>query len=178
MRGMKWLLIATLFSAGRASAQRIPCFDCDPRPKHFGTASAQLVGALVVPWAFNYISGAEFAKVSPESWWDNITGPWVWDDNSFANNQFAHPYHGSLYYNAFRSNGYNFWQSAIASWVGSYLWECCGETHPPAPNDLINTAMGGISLGEMLYRTSSRILDNTATGAERTWREIGATIVN
>ena len=57
-------------------------------------------------------------------------------------------------------------------------WECCGETHPPAPNDLLNTAIGGMSLGEMLYRTSARILDNNATGTERVFREIGGALAN
>jgi len=33
-------------------------------------------------------------------------------------------------------------------------------------------------LGEITYRVSSLILDDTATGAERTWREIGAALVN
>jgi hypothetical protein len=162
-----------------AAVDSASCFDCDPRPKRFALASAQLVAVMVIPWSVNkFVRGEEFANVSPETWWDNITGEWVWDDNSFLTNQFAHPYHGSLYFNAFRSNGYGFWQSSIASAAGAFLWECCGETNPIAPNDLINTAIGGISLGEMLYRISSRVLDNTATGAERTWREIGGFVVN
>jgi hypothetical protein len=33
----------------------------------------------------------------------------------------------------------------------------------PAPNDWFNTSLGGITLGEMLYRTSSLTLDNRAT---------------
>jgi hypothetical protein len=53
-----------------------------------------------------------------------------------------------------------------------------GEVWAPAPNDLLNTSLGGITLGEMLWRSSSLLLDNTATGSERTWREIGATLVD
>ncbi len=34
--------------------------------------------------------------------------------------------------------------------------------------------MGGISLGEMTYRLSSKILDERTRGSERVWREIGA----
>lgn len=155
------------------------CFDCDPRRKFFWTGSAQLIGAMLVPWAFNeYGTESDFADVNPGTWWDNLTGDWVYDDNSFITNQFAHPYHGSLYFNAFRTNGYNFWESAIASWTGAFMWEAFGETNPPAPNDLLNTAIGGISLGEMLWRTSSTVLDNNATGAERVFREIGAGLIN
>jgi len=151
----------------------IACFDCDPRPKHPVAGSVQLVGAMLVPWSYNkFVRHSTFVNVGPKSWWNNISGRWVWDDNSFATNQFMHPYHGSLYFNSFRSNGYNFWQSAVAAWAGAFLWECCGETNPAAPNDLVNTAIGGITLGEMLYRASARVLDNTATGGERAWREI------
>ena len=167
------------FAPAPADPDSAPCFDCDPRRKYFGLASAQLVGAMLVPWSINkFVRDEEFANVNPGTWWDNLTGEWVWDDNSFPTNQFAHPYHGSLYFNAFRANGYDFWSSSIASATGAFLWECCGETNPIAPNDLINTAVGGISLGEMLYRLSSLVLDNTATGSERTFREIGGFVVN
>ncbi|HEY7194708.1 MAG TPA: DUF3943 domain-containing protein [Gemmatimonadales bacterium] len=174
------ILALSLLISTRGVAQRLPqqppsCPDCEPRPKHFWRASGELFVVWWIPWAVNYyIRDAEFAKVTPKSWWDNITGDWVWDDNNFQTNQFAHPMHGNYYFNAFRSNGYNFWESSIAAIVGSYGWECCGETHPPAPNDMINTSLGGITLGEMFWRLSNLTLDNRATGSERTWREIGA----
>jgi len=57
-------------------------------------------------------------------------------------------------------------------------WELFGEVWAPSPNDLLNTSLGGITLGETTYRLSSLILDNTATGSERVFREIGATLVN
>jgi len=183
MRSLRWAFIlgVLLLIAPNAAAQRLPpqpslgCPDCEPRPKNFWRASGELFVVWWIPWAVNYyIRDAEFAKVTPESWWDNITADWVWDDNNFQTNQFAHPMHGNYYFNAFRSNGYNFWGSSIAAIVGSYGWECCGETHPPAPNDMINTALGGITLGEMFWRLSNLTLDNRARGSERTWREIGA----
>jgi Domain of unknown function (DUF3943) len=178
LRSIAWTALATLVIATPAAAQRLQspqCPDCEPRPKHFWRASAEVFVDMWVPWAVNYyIRDAEFAKVTPESWWDNITGKWVWDDNNFQTNQIAHPMHGAFYFNSFRSNGYNFWASSAASFAGAYLWECCGETHPKAPNDMINTSLGGIALGEMLSRLSNLTLDNRATGSERTWREIGA----
>ncbi len=45
-------------------------------------------------------------------------------------------------------------------------------------NDMIATGIGGMAFGESMYRISSRILDNTATGSGRTWREIGAFLVD
>src|SRR5690606_40365982 len=64
---------------------------------------------------------------------------WDWDDNQFTTNQIDHPFHGSLYFNAFRSNGYNFYQSSLATIAGSYIWETAGETQHPSINDLVNT---------------------------------------
>jgi hypothetical protein len=129
----------------------------------------------LIPWSFNhFVRDAEWASISPAVWWTNLQNPWQWDNNAFLNNQFSHPYHGSLYYNVGRTNGFNFWESSLWSFGGSFMWEIMGEQWAPAPNDLLNTGLGGITLGEMLFRASSLVLDNRATGFERTMREIGA----
>jgi hypothetical protein len=148
--------------------------------KRFWRASGELMLAQVIPWAYNYfVRDAEFAHISWESIGYNLDfSHWEWDDNTFQTNQFAHPYQGSMYFSAFRSNGYNFWQSAPAALVGSYMWEVAGETHPPAPNDLINTTLGGISVGEMTYRISNLIVNNRQTGFKRQVNEVLAFIVN
>ncbi|MES1226369.1 MAG: DUF3943 domain-containing protein, partial [Bacteroidota bacterium] len=93
-------------------------------------------------------------------------------------NQFGHPYHGNLFYSSFRSNGYNFWHAAPAAFAGSLLWEIAGETHNPAPNDFINTSLGGISLGEMTFRLSNKIVNNHKRGFGRQVQEVCAFIVN
>ena len=158
--------------------QALPCPDCNP-PKHFWVAAGELMVVQLIPWTVNsVIRDAKWAKISPHTWEENLENPWVWDNNAFKNNQFSHPYHGSLYFNTARTNGYNFWQSAPWAFAGSLMWELFFEAWPPAPNDWIATSMGGITLGETLYRLSSLTLDNTATGSERTWREIGATLLN
>ena len=76
--------------------------------------------AQIIPWSVNYfIRDAEFAHVSFKSIGRNLElSRWRWDDNNFVTNQFAHPYQGSMYFSAFRSNGYNFWQSAPAAVAG------------------------------------------------------------
>jgi hypothetical protein len=68
---------------------------------------------------------------------------------------FAHPFHGSLYFSAARTNGFNYWASVPFAIAGSFLWECCGETHPPSINDWIATSIGGAAIGETTYRLSS-----------------------
>lgn len=91
---------------------------------------------------------------------------------------FMHPFHGNLYFNAGRTNGYSFFESSALAWAGSLLWEMFGENNRGAINDWVNTSMGGIALGEALWRTSRAIVDNEATGGERTWREFGHLLLN
>ena len=156
----------------------LPCPQCYPK-KHFWVAAAELVALQVIPNAFSRITNdAEWAKVSLNSWGNNLTLPWQWDNNAFLNNQFSHPYHGAMYFNAARTNGYNFWQSAPWSFVGSLTWELFGEVWAPAPNDLLNTTLGGITLGEMLYRMSSLTLKNESRGFNRVVREVTAGLLN
>ena len=104
---------------------------------------------------------------------ENLKNGFEWDDNSFSANNFRHPYQGSLYFGAARANGYDFFESSMFTFAGSWLFEYTGEAHHPSVNDWINTAVGGITIGESLYRLSDMILDNTATGGGRVGRELG-----
>ena len=45
-------------------------------------------------------------------------------------------------------------------------------------NDLINTTLGGMAIGEMLHRTAWLVRDTHATGRGRVWNEIGATVID
>jgi hypothetical protein len=158
--------------------RKLPCPDCHP-PKRFWAAAGELMASQVVPWAFTrYVRDGEWSRITPTTWLDNLKFPWQWDNNKFNNNQFAHPYHGSLYYNAGRTNGYDFWHSAPWAFGGSLMWELFGEVWAPAPNDLANTTLGGITLGEMLFRFSTLTLNNQATGSNRVLREVGAGLIN
>jgi len=104
---------------------------------------------------------------------ENMQAGMEWDDNAFMTNNFRHAYQGGMYFTAARDNGYDFYQSSMFSFLGSTLWEYTGEAHHPAANDWLLTALGGISWGEMLYRFSDMVVDNTATGSGRAWRELG-----
>ncbi len=156
----------------------LPCPDCNP-PKRFWAAAGEWMAVQVIPWAFTrFIRNGEWSRLSLDSWLTNLKFSWQWDNNDFANNQFSHPYHGSAYFNAARTNGYNFWESAPWAFGGSLFWELFGEVWAPAPNDLANTTLGGITLGEMTFRFSSLVLDNRATGSNRVVREIAGTLIN
>jgi hypothetical protein len=125
-----------------------------------------------------YVRQANFNQISPRSFWDNMEEGFTYDDNKFKTNQLIHPFNGSTYYNSGRANGLSFWPSTIYSLTGAFIWEAMGETHPMSWNDMIATGVGGIAFGETTYRLSSAILDNTSTGNGRTWREIGAFLVD
>jgi hypothetical protein len=149
------------------------------QPKRFGRAAWQLGLGEAIPFTFNTISGAPYAKVTFKSIGHNLKpSSWAWDKDIFQTNQFGHPYHGSLYYSAFRSNGYNFWQSAAATAAGSYLWETFGENEAPSPNDFVNTTFGGVVLGEMTHRIANRMVNNRSTGFKRQLTEVAAFLIN
>ncbi len=152
--------------------------------KHFWLGVAEVGILEFIPWALarwirNWEDPADnWAKVTPETWWRNITHGWEYDGDAFETNNFAHPYHGALFFNAGRTNGYDFWESTAFALTGSAMWEFFGETFRPAFNDWIYTGIGGSNLGEILYRLSSMVTDNTASGSERVWSEIFGTLIN
>ena len=55
--------------------------------------------------------------------------------------------------------------------MGSLTWELAGETHHPSGNDLINTTMGGMFLGKIMYRVSNIVIDENSFGFERGLRD-------
>lgn len=148
--------------------------------KRFGRAATELFVVQLLPWSYNkFITKADFATLDIKSIGNNLNPKnWEWDDNSFKTNQFGHPYHGNLYYSSFRTTGHSFWQSVPAAFAGSFLWEVAAEKNKFAPNDFINTSLGGITLGEMTYRLSRKIVNNRSRGAKRQVQEVFGLLVN
>ena len=147
-------------------------------PRSWGWATAQMLGINLTASMINeYVRNQNFTQISPRSWADNLETGYTWDDNTFRGNQLIHPWNGAAYFNAARTNGIGFWGSAAMSIVGSYVWECCGETHPKSWNDMVSTGLGGIARGEWAYRLANAIVDNTKKEG-RVWREIAAFPVN
>jgi hypothetical protein len=142
--------------------------------KNFGHAALQFGMAELLPQAFDqYVTKQDYAQISFKTIGHNLNpGSWQFDNDPLQTNQFGHPYHGSYFFNSFRANGYNFWQSSAAAFAGSYIWETYAENQPPAPNDFINTGFGGTVLGEMTYRLSNRIVNNESVGFKRQVNEI------
>ncbi|HEU4634318.1 MAG TPA: DUF3943 domain-containing protein [Flavisolibacter sp.] len=137
--------------------------------ENFAAASAKLATANILPFSVDYFIRKEsWSYISGQSIANNLRfSSWEWDRDKFLNNQFSHSYHGSYYFNAFRSEGYGFWQAAPATFAGSLLWEIAGENERPAINDLINTTLGGMAWGEMTHKLAMRFTHNWRTGRRK-----------
>lgn len=146
---------------------------------HFGLAAAEVVALQAIPWFFNrHVADDETAVVGIKTWLRNLREGFEWDNNDFKTNMFMHPFHGSVYFNAARSNGYDFWEATAFAWAGSFMWEMFGENNRGAINDWVATSMGGMALGEALHRTAISIRDNGATGLERGAREFSSFLID
>jgi Domain of unknown function (DUF3943) len=150
-----------------------------PGRRRFFTTVAEIALLEAIPWAYGrYIGEFDYSYISWDTVRENFRRGFGYDPDAFELNQSSHPYHGSLFFNAARENGYGFWESGVFTLFGSLVWECCMENTQPSTNDLVNTTLGGMTRGEVAHRLSNMIIDNQATGTNRVVREIAAGIVN
>ena len=150
------LMICSL-AAPAARAQVLSPTETRPAPS-FWKAAAGVATVNWITWAYNwYIERWPWANVGLKSWVVNLRQGLAWDNDSFRDNQFLHPYHGSLYHNSARAAGFGFWGSLPFVAAGSATWEFFGENIIASPNDLINTTLGGIALGEVTFRLSRMV---------------------
>ena len=141
-------------------------------------AGGEVVGLNLGIWAIDrYVQKAEFAYINAHTISRNFRHGFVWDNDQMGTNMFLHPYHGNLYYNSARSNGFNYWQSGLFALGGSAMWELFMENEYPSINDIIATPAGGMAIGEMLYRASDIVLKDNSTGWERFGREAAAFVI-
>jgi hypothetical protein len=143
------------------------------------TVVLKVTGANVFTFAVDrYFFNYPFSRVGFNSWNHNIKTGWEWDVDRFGMNFIVHPYSGSAFFNAARSSGYDFWESTPFAVLGSLEWEYFGENTLPSYNDVINTPVNGIFLGEVFYRVGSDILDDQSTGFERFGREFSVFLLS
>lgn len=125
-----------------------------------------------------YVLKQDYVKISLKTVIHNLDTGFVWDEDVYHTNQLRHPVHASLLFNAARSAGYSFWESIPFVFWGSAVWEILMEKDPPQANDMITSTIGGVSVGEITYRLSSLILDESTSGFNRVFRELFAFCVN
>ena len=92
-------------------------------------AAAEVAGLNLGLLAFDhYVLDAAYAKVTMHTLTRNLKlQDWWWEHDLPYTNLLEHPYHGSLFYNASRANGMNFWESSAFTIGGSLMWEIAGE---------------------------------------------------
>ena len=150
-----------------------------PTDKRFAAAALEVAALDLVPWVLDrYLAKESWAYISAATVRYNVQTGFTWDNDPFSGNQASHSYHGSVYFNAARTNGFSFWESAPFAFTGSFLWEMFLENQPASINDLVNTTLGGMVWGEGEYRLANMVLDNTASGFERFLREAGGLVLN
>ena len=156
-----------------------------------GAGHSHLVPALEIPGLLLFLNlydrvaysgqtedGKKVYSSTFASSWDHLRRQhWVFDQDPFNVNQFAHPYQGATMYGLARSSGLGFWESLAYSNAGSFLWKMAGETDPPSINDQITTGNAGSLLGEALFRMSQLVLQNEGPRPDLL-HEIGAAIVS
>jgi hypothetical protein len=158
-------------------APQTDTFCCTKR--YFLPAALNVLALQIIPNYFNrFVANDTTAVLSGTSFRRNIQRGFEWDPNNLQTNMFAHPYHGNVYYNSGRSNGYNFWESSAFAFAGSFIWEMFGENNRGAINDWSMTSLGGITIGEALHRAAVMVRDNEARGAGRAFRELGGFLID
>jgi len=162
-----------------ALAQDLPSTEPLAQRKHPWRAALEVFTLNMAVWSFDrFIMNQDYARIGPSTWASNFEHGFSFDPDTFGMNFLFHPFHGANYFNCARSQGLSFWASAPYALGGSLMWELFMEKQAPSPNDLIMTSTGGTYLGEMMYRLSSQVLDDTATGGRRFWREAAALLID
>ncbi|MBI1288509.1 MAG: DUF3943 domain-containing protein [Flavobacteriales bacterium] len=119
------------------------------------------------PGVFNY-----YGSNMKRAW----TQPPVFDHDKWYINYVGHPYQGTLFYNAVRSQNANRWQSALFCVGQVFVWEYVIEAglEQPSIQDLIVTPIAGIALGELVHFGTMKMARNGFK-----WYEAAAvTIIN
>lgn len=133
----------------------------------------EIAGLNLFVWSYDrYVMNADFAHINMGTIRKNFDTGFVWDNDQLGTNFIMHPYHGALYFNAARSNGFSYFQSIPFTSFGSFMWECFLENEAPSINDFIATTAAGSMYGEIIYRLSGKVINNSSKGANRVFREI------
>ena len=135
------------------------------------------IDAAVLAWD-RFVQTREYSEITHNVLHQHFSNKPVWDNDSFSGNQFAHPYHGAMCYNAARNAGLSYGASLFYPVLGSLAWEYMCETNEPAINDMLSTGIGGAAVGEVTNRATDIILDDSKVGINRVIREMVGIALN
>lgn len=126
--------------------------------RNYFKPAVEMSGVNFIVWAFGkYALKGSWTNISLQSIYNNFKQGFAWDYDSFGTNHMGHAYHGAMFHSIARLNGMDFYESSLYTILGGLTWELLWETESPSKNDVITTAIGGITLGEILYRTANLI---------------------
>ena len=137
--------------------------------RRFWAAAGGVAFFDLVPWAFNrYVTKAEFAYISMDTFRANVTAGFGWDRDSFKTDQSSHR-STAVSSSTRRSNGYGFWESGIFAAaqlrLGVRPREGAARHQRPHQHDARRHVAG-----EAFHRLATMLRDNTATGMSHFWR--------
>ena len=103
-----------------------------------------------------------------------FTSPPVFDHDKWYINYIGHPYQGTMFYNAVRSQNARVWQASLFTVGHVLVWEYVIESglEQPSIQDLIVTPVAGIVLGEGIHRATMAMARNGFR-----WYEMAAVVV-
>lgn len=130
--------------------------------KHWARASLEVgavVGIGIVDYLLNTSARGGTTRPGDSRWdlrydWPTLRGKLTGadialDGNRMGTNYASHPFAGTLYYTAARSNHLTFAESFLFAVIGSSVWEMFGEIRETTSlNDLVVTPVGGAAIGE------------------------------
>jgi hypothetical protein len=173
------VILLGVFSLVRAEVQEPPPAPVKPCRGSPWLVGAEIAGINLAVWAIpHYTIAPSYTYISWETMRENFRDGFEWDRSRYFVNFYHHPYHGYLYFNAGRANGFNYWGSALATLGGSLMWEMVMENNRPSINDLVTTTAGGCVYGEIGYRLSALVMSRRGHGIGRAWREALGVILN
>lgn len=147
--------------------------------KSYSRTAFEITSLNVTVWFFNrFIDHQPWAYISLDSMLKNLRSGFAYDIDTYRTNKLGHPYNGAIHYSIGRANGLNFLESTISSAFGSYTWEVFLESIRPSSNDLILNTLGGVTLGEILFKIGDLLVDENSSGFERIFRKSLAFILN
>ena len=140
-----------------------------PQQKHYLRAALELETILIVgnvDYLLNTTARGGTLRPGDQRWdlrydWptfrDKLTGEdWKLDTNRFDTNYISHPFAGTLYYTAARSNRLSAFESFGYTVVGALGWEMFGELREEVSiNDVVVTSSAGLAIGEAMTQLSA-----------------------
>lgn len=131
-----------------------------------------ILATNMVMWGTaRFVLKEDYANINLDTMAHNLRTGFEWDIDGFRVNHIGHPYQGAHYHTGARAIGLNFWAALPFTILGSLKWELLMENTLPAYNDMVFTSLAGPALGEILFRLSRLLIDESTNGLARVGRE-------